>query len=65
MAHNAETYRQQAREIAALAENAEDPAIRAELLALAERFWRLAEYLDNRERQGAPMLGLQNLSQFY
>jgi hypothetical protein len=65
MPGSAETYRKQAREIAALAENAEDPSIRAELLALAERFWRLAEYLDNRDQQSAPALGLHTLSHFY
>lgn len=65
MSTASDTYRKQAREIATLAENAEDPAIRAELLALAERFWRLAEYLDNREQQSAPRLGLQAFSHFY
>lgn len=46
MPGSAEAYRDQAREIAALAERAEDLTVRAELLALAERFWRLAEYVD-------------------
>ncbi len=52
MFSSAETYRSQAKEIAELADRAEDPAVKAELEALAERFRRLAEYVED-HRQGA------------
>ena len=50
MADPSEEYRQQAREIAELAEKAEDPAVRSELFTLADRFRRLADYVADRIR---------------
>lgn len=44
MAGSAQFYRDQAARIAALAEAADDPALRSELLALAERFMNLADH---------------------
>lgn len=44
MARNAQLYRDQAATIVALADAADDPAIRAELLSLAERFMNLANH---------------------
>ena len=58
MSGSAETYRDQAKEIAELAEHADDPSVRAELLALAERFKRLAEYVETHGPSAFPAFGL-------
>jgi hypothetical protein len=64
MSSSAETYRSQAREIADLAERAEDPSVKAELMALAERFRRLADYVDGHSHGAASLpLGLRPYDQ--
>jgi hypothetical protein len=51
MEGSAEAYREQARKIVELAEKADEPAVRAELFALAERFRRLADYIEGQRQR--------------
>ena len=55
-------YRKTADDLRKLAGNAQLPEVRRELLDLAERFERLAEYLKRRIRPGAAKRRLKNTS---
>lgn len=56
MARDAQLYRDQAATVVALAEAADDPAIRAELLSMAERFIKLSEHATRFGRQYGDLL---------